>query len=170
MKVLVKDTAGVTNKRLEELLMYLYTKEMSKTTFQHHNPPNAIYMYAYLSTQKLNSGTGYVSMLTKSYDDSTPKYEFKAEELNLAKDNNGPMWGVPYLDRKIIWDKLILAERKATSIADEKYPPDSPKTTYEDLQKNGKLSKELTSKFENEIAVEFSITKAIIDSIGIEGS
>src|SRR5688500_7163896 len=147
IKILIKETSNVSKEKLQDLLSYLYNVEMSKTSFQYHNPPNAVYMYAYLTMQKANMGPGAVATMIKSFSDENATFKFNEREFNIPKENTGIRWGLAYNTRKKIWDELIFAERRAENMAEEKYPFDKG-ITQQEMIKRGKLNNKLITEFE----------------------
>lgn len=168
IKILIKESSNISKEKLEELLSYLYNVEMAKSSFKYHNPPNAVYMYAYLTMQKANMGPGAVATMIKSYSDINPTFDFNEMEFAVPKENKGDRWGLPYNTRMKIWGELIWAERRAENMAEEKYPLDK-RITQQEMIKRGKLNNTLTKEFELEISQRYSIMMAIIDSISLEG-
>jgi hypothetical protein len=169
LDVLISDTA-ITKEKVSDLLTFLYDKTSKRTGFKHHTNPTNIYIYAYTSKEKAESGMAqWVGMISKSYDDTQPKIDISETQLNSLTLKPIEKFGLSEKVRLEIWNKSIKIEDKAQKEADLKYPLDKAGITQDDIKKNGALNNKLKEKYEKELAEEYNITVAIIDSIGVEG-
>lgn len=156
--------------QIKQLLHYLYEKTISRSGFQHHDYPTSIFIWAYSSEEKAKSGMGqWVGMISKSSNEENPKIDISEAQLNVLTEGQAEKLGLPYQTRQEIWTKLIIAERKAQSEADKKHPLDKPGITQEDMSNNVDLMSALKEQYENDIATEYNIDRAVLDSISLEG-
>ena len=169
LEVLIKDKE-MNEQRIKALLNYLYDKTIKRSGFKHHDHPTNIYIYAYTSKDKAESGMGqWVGMISKSYNDKNPKINISDRQLSALTEVARDKWDLTHKQRKEIWNKTILAEDKAQKEADKIYPLDKPGITQDDIIKNIELMRKLNVEYENEITKEYGVDKAIIDSISLEG-
>ncbi len=156
--------------KIRDLLNYLYDKTKKRTGFQYHKNPTNIFIYVFTSKEKAESGMGqWIGMISKSYDETTPKISVSETQLNSLNEVEEEKWGLTHNQRLEVWDKIIRLEDKAQLEADKKYPLDKAGITMDDINKNSDLMKKLKSQYEIELAKEYSISKNIIDSVGLEG-
>jgi hypothetical protein len=168
--VLIEDTA-ITEQSVRDLLNHLYNKTIRRKGFRYHKNPTSIYIYTFTTKEKAESGMGqWVGMISKSHADNNPKITINEIQLNAIKEFSTDRWELTHKQRQKIWEKSILAEDKAQNEVDLKYPIDKPGITNDDMINNADLMRKLSEKYKNEIAKEYNIDKAIIDSIGIEGA
>jgi hypothetical protein len=169
LDVLITDTA-ITKQKVSDLLTFLYDKTAKRTGFKYHTNPTNIYIYAYTSKEKAESGMAqWIGMISKSYDDVQPKIDISDTQLNSLTLKPVEKFGLSEDIRLEIWNKSIKVEDRAQKEADMKYPLDKAGITQDDIKKNGALNDKLKAKYEKELAAEYGISVAIIDSIGLEG-
>ncbi len=167
--VLISDTA-ITKQKVNDLLTYLYYKTAKRTGFKHHTNPTNIYIYAYTSKEKAESGMAqWVGMISKSYYDSHPKINISDTQLNSLKLEPIEKFGLSEKLRLEIWNKSIKIEDNAHIEADLKYPLDKAGISQVDIKNNRTLYYKLKENYNKELAAEYDIPVAIIDSIGGEG-
>jgi len=170
MNILLEDIENVTEEKLEILLNYLYNQQISRKGFKHHDHPNTILIYAYVTKEKSDAGMGqWVAMISKMYDDTKPDFDISETQFNSLTATEQEKWGLTQKQRQKIWDKIIYAERNAQKEADKKHPLDKPGITQDDMIKNGKVMEKFKIKYEDDIAKEYKIEQSIIDSVGLEG-
>lgn len=169
LDILISDTA-ITKEKVSDLLTFLYDKTSKRTGFKHHKNPTNIYIYAYTTKDKAESGMAqWIGMISKSYNDTRPKIDISEIQLNSLTLKSKVKFGLAENERLKIWNKIINLEDKAQKEADLKYPLDKTGITQADIKNNGALNNKLTDKYEKELAVEYGILVPIIDSIGVEG-
>jgi len=167
--VLITDTA-ITKQKVSDLLTFLYSKTAKRTGFKYHTNPTNIYIYAYTSKEKAESGMAqWIGMISKSYDDVQPQIDISETQLKSLTLKSVEKFGLPQKIRLEIWKKSIKIEDRAQKEADKKYPLDKAGITKNDIKKNVALNDKLKAKYEKELAAEYGISVAIIDSIGLEG-
>jgi hypothetical protein len=169
LNVLISDKE-IDKQKIKDLLNHLYKKTSTRTGFKHHKHPTNIYIYAFTSKDKANSGMGqWVGMISKSGFDASPTIDISERQLESLKDVAEDRWGLPFNRRQEIWGKMVLSEDKAQKEADKKYPLDQANITEDNMRKNVELRDELEIKYKTEIASEYGVDIAIIDSVTIEG-
>lgn len=169
LELLIQDQE-IDEQKIRDLLKHLYNKTIKRSGFKHHKYPTNIYIYAYTSEDKAESGMGqWVGMISKSYNDMSPKIDISETQLNSLTEVVEDKWGLTHNQRQDIWNKIIHTEDKAQMEADIKHPLDKPGITRDDMSKNVDLMRKLQEKYKNEIAKEYRVDMAIIDSIGLEG-
>jgi hypothetical protein len=167
--VLIEDKE-MDEQKIKDLLNHLYDKTIKRSGFKHHAHPTNIFIYAYTSKDKAESGRGqWVGMISKSYSDKNPKIDISDTQLNALTEVAENRWGLTQKQRQEVWDKIIRLEDKAQNEANKIYPLDKPGITLDDVRKNGALMDKLKEKYENELAKEYGVGKAIIDSVATEG-
>jgi len=169
LDVLIMDTA-ITKQKVSDLLTFLYDETAKRTGFKYHTNPTNIYIYAFTSKDKAESGMAqWIGMISKSYDDVQPKIDISDTQLNSLTLKPVEKFGLSEDIRLEIWNKSIKIEDRAQKEADMKYPLDKAGITQDDIKKNVTLNDKLKAKYEKELAAEYGISVAIIDSIGLEG-
>ncbi len=167
--VLITDTA-ITKQKVSDLLTFLYSKTAKRTGFKYHTNPTNIYIYAYTSKEKAESGMAqWIGMISKSYDDVQPQIDISETQLKSLTLKSVEKFGLPQKIRLEIWEKSIKIEDRAQKEADKKYPLDKVGITKNDIKKNVALNDKLKAKYEKELAADYGVSVAIIDSIGLEG-
>ncbi len=169
MNVLIEDSS-INKENIKSLLENLYDKTISRSGFKYHDTPTNIYIYAFTSKDKAKSGMGqWVGMISKGYSDNHPSINISDTQLNALNETELDKWNLTYIQRQEIWTKIIHLEDKSQLEADKKYPLDKIGITLKEMKKNAELMKSLKEKYERELAKEYSIEKAIVDSVGLEG-
>ena len=169
LDVLILDKV-ITEKRIRDLLTSLYDKTINRSGFKYHTNPTNVYIYVYTSKEKAESGMGqWIGMISKSYSDTHSKIDVSKIQLNSLKLKPIPKFGLSSSLRIEIWNKSIKNEDKAQKMADKKYSLEKAGITMEDIKQNITMSDKLKVKYKKEMAAEYGIEIAIIDSIGIEG-
>ena len=108
------------------LLNQLYFSIKARKEFKYHDSPTHIYIYAFTSKERAESGMGqWIAMLEKNdYIDVEPTIHIN--ERQITQLDAKPEWrfGLSEEKRKEIWKELILAEDRARKEAEEQYPLD----------------------------------------------
>jgi len=160
----------ITEQNIKDLLTSLYEKTKKRTGFKHHENPTNIYIYAYTTKEKAESGMGqWVGMISKSYSEINPKISISERQINSLNEVDEERWGLSQKQRLEIWNKIIHLEDKSQKEADAKYPLGKAGITMTNIDKNTELMRKLKKKYEIELAKEYGIENSIIDSVGIEG-
>ncbi|MDX1830545.1 MAG: hypothetical protein R3342_13475 [Lutibacter sp.] len=168
--ILIEEKDSITEEKLKSLLNYLYQVKINQTGFDYGENPNTIAIYAYTSKSKAESGNGlWIAMISKMYDDKNPKFDLNETQFKSLKEIKENKWNLTYNQRKEIWKKIILAERKAQKDADIKYSLTGSNVTQEVIENNVTYMRKQKEKYEKEIMSESKITEEILEKIGIEG-
>lgn len=159
----------ISEEGIRNLLNELYDQIKNRTGFRYHDHPTAIYIYAYSSREKADSGMGqWVGMLSKNHDDTKPQIRISETQLRAVNIIAEEKFEFKEEERQKIWKKIAKIELKAQGGADHKYPINHPDATEEDMEKNAQLNYKLQEKYQKELAKEYKTTVAILDSISNE--
>lgn len=162
----------INEAKIKELLNALYTKANLKSNFKSGSGPNMIYIYAYTSKEKAESGMGqWVAMLSKTIHDDIPKISISDVQLNSTKIVPMEKFGLTEGKRQNIWTDMIKAEDRARKEAGKRYTTITTDDNYkqENLEKNMELNTKLYKKYMKEVAKAYGIKPQILDSISNEG-
>jgi len=99
---------------LKALLNKLYSPTKAKKGFKYHNSPTNIYIYAFTSKERAESGMGqWIAMLQESPGDLRPRISIN--KLHIAQLGAKPeeRFGLSETKRKEIWKEYVLAEDRA---------------------------------------------------------
>lgn len=164
LDILVESTQA-DEKKVRDLLNYLFVTTSNRTGFQYHSRPTNIYIYAYTSVAKANAGMAqWIGMLSKNQGDTEARISINDIQLKTLNEVDVEKWGLNSKQRHEIWDKSIHIEDEANRQLDIKYPDQ-----VKDHDKRKALWKKLTTEAETELANEYGIEKAIVDSVSREG-
>jgi hypothetical protein len=169
LDVLISDTV-ITEQKVRDLLIHLYDKTKDRTGFKHHTNPTNIYIYAYTTKEKAEAGMAqWIGMVSKSFDETQPQIEISETQFKSLTLEPVEKFGLSESIRLEIWTKSIKIEDRAQKEADSEHPLDKSGITQIDIEKNGVLYNKLEEKYKKELALEYEIETAIIDSIAVEG-
>lgn len=151
--------------KIRDLMNYLFSTTSIRSGFKHHTQPTNIYIYVYTSKDKANAGMGqWIGMLSKNQSETEPSLSISDIQLRSLNEVDAEKWGLTSEQRHEIWDKSIHIEDEANRQVDIKYPD-----TVNDHEKRKAMWKKLTSEGETELAKEYGVEKAIVDSVSREG-
>lgn len=75
-------SGGISETGLKALLNKLYSSAKTKRGFKYHSSPTNIYIYAFTSKERAESGMGqWIAMLQKSYGDVSPKISINERQI-----------------------------------------------------------------------------------------
>ena len=169
LDVLIVDTA-ITEQKVSDLLMHLYNKTKKRTGFDYHTNPTNIYIYAYTSKEKAEAGMAqWIGMVSKSFNETQPQIEISEKQFKSLTLKPVDKFGLSESVRLKIWTQSIKVEDRAQKEADAKYPLNKAGITQDDIENNGTLYNQLEKIYTKELAEEFGIEIAIVDSIAVEG-
>ena len=162
---------------LGALLNQLYSSIATRRGFKYHDSPTNIYIYAYTSKERAESGMGlWIAMLAKSYDDVKPTISINERQIALLDAKPEQKFGLSEAQRQQIWKEIVQAEDRAHREAEQEFPlPDPSKPGYsssvfmEQLEKQIELEETLGEKYKNELAEKYGLTRDQLDAIGTEG-
>lgn len=169
LKILIAEKDSITEQKLEDLLTYLYNLQMNRTDLEYHNHPNAVLIWAYTTQEKANAGDLWIAMISKMYYDTKPDFKINKIQFNALSIVAQDKWGLTQEKREEIWEKLIYTWHKARKEANKKYPLEKPGITLYEINKNDDLVQDLKEKYKIDLAKEYKIDRAILDSITFEG-
>lgn len=168
-KVVINDKAFDKGK-LEELLTYLYESTKTRTGFKYNETPTNIYIWAFSTKEKAQADMGqWVGMISKDFNDIEPEIDLSDTEFRALTEKQEDKWGLSYETRQDIWIQLINAERNAQREADKTYPLNHPGITQDDMARNIGLMRDLKERYESDIAKEYNLEMAVLDSVSLEG-
>lgn len=160
---------------LRALLDMLYSSIRARGGFKYYNPPTNVFIYAFTSKERAESGWLWVAMLQKIYDDVKPTISINERQIAQLGAKPEEKFGLSEAKRKQIWRELIEAERLATRIADRTHPlPDVLKHGYSQfetkrqIRKQNELWDKLRDEYKKEIAKEYGLTRKQLDEITTE--
>ncbi|MBA7667127.1 hypothetical protein ES703_75212 [subsurface metagenome] len=108
---------------LRALLNTLYSSAKAKRGFKYHKSPTNIYIYAFTSKERAESGMGqWVAMLALSYGDAKPSISINNRQIAQLGAKPEEKFGLSEVTRKQIWSEIVKAEDRATKEAEERYP------------------------------------------------
>jgi len=109
---------------LRALLDMLYSSIRARGGFKYYNPPTNVYIYAFTSKERAESGWLWIAMLHKSYSDVKPTININERQIAQLDAKPDERFGLSEEKRKEIWKELVLVERRARKEAEERYPLD----------------------------------------------
>lgn len=165
MDILV--SGEITKEGLETLLNDLYSSIKQRTGFEYHDHPNAIYIRAYTSQERAESGM-QIAMLEKNAVNDSPLITINENQIAQLGAKSDEKFGLSEEQRKEIWKAYILAERQAREEADKKYPPEQV-TTKEELRRLSEYEANLKDKYLEDLAKKHGLTRDQLELISIEG-
>ena len=169
LDVLILDK-NIDKQTVTDLLNYLYDQSIKRTGFKYHKNPTNIFIYAYTTKEKAESGMGqWIGMISKSYNDNKPSISLSDVQFKSLSLKPIEKFGLSEAERLEIWNKSIKIEDRAQKEADVKYPLDKIGITINDIKNNSAMYNKLKEKYISNLAKEYNITTSIIDSIGVEG-
>jgi len=110
---------------LRALLNQLYSSTKARKGFKYHDSPTNIYIYAFTSKERYESGMGqWIAMLQKSYGDVSSKISVNERQIAQLGAEPEEKFGLSETTRRQIWSEIVKAEDRATKEAEERYPLD----------------------------------------------
>jgi hypothetical protein len=160
---------NMTEQRIRELLTDLYQKTIKRTGFKYSTHPTNVFIYAFTSKEKSESGTQWIGMIAKTYSQSNPTISIsdtQMKSLTLKPENK---FGLTEKVRMEIFRESIKCRQRAQKEATAKYPQTDPNTALVEAEKWNALSDKVKANCLNELAKKYGITLSTIDSIQDEG-
>lgn len=115
----------ITDQGLRELLKQLYDSIGQRKGFKYHPSPTAIYVYAFTSKERAESGMGqWIAMLEKSHAATSPGITINNSQLALVGTRPEERFGLPEQRRVQIWSEYCLVENRAADEAERQHPID----------------------------------------------
>ena len=123
LKLLV--SGDISEPGLRTLLNQLYSSTKARKGFKYHDSPTNIYIYAFTSKERAESGMGqWIAMLQKNYDDVEPTISINERQITQLGAKPEERFGLSEEKRKEIWKEHVLVEDRARKEAEEQYPLD----------------------------------------------
>lgn len=162
---------------LQALLNKLYTSTKAKKGFKYHSSPTNIYIYAFTSKERFESGMGqWIAMLQQSPGDAKPRIDIKKRQIDQIGAKPEKRFGLSEIQRIDIWKESIVVEDKAWQEAEKRYPLDnlgpadlSNKRFQEQARKLAEFRERLEKRYKNEIAKKYGLTYKQLEEIINEG-
>lgn len=162
---------------LRALLNQLYSSTKARRGFKYHDSPTNIYIYAFTTKERAESGMGqWIAMLQKSYDDIKPTISINERQITQLGAKPEEKFGLSEAKRKQIWSEIVKAEDRATREVEQKYPlPDPLKPGYsqsvarKQLENQAELQGTLNEKYKDELAKKYGLTRKQLEEIAVEG-
>jgi len=174
VKLLV--SGEITQEGLEELLGDFYREIMTRRGFKYHESPTNVYIYAYTSKERAESGSLWIAMLDKSYSDSGPTISINERQLALLGQEPETRLGLTEEQRMAIFGEIVRAEDRASAEAMAKYPdliPGSPGYSQEaflqQLDRQFEEMDRLEERYKEELATKYGLTREQLKLIVSEG-
>ena len=147
---------------LRILLDQLYSSTKAKKGFKYHDSPTSIYIYAYTSKERAESGMGqWIAMLQKAHAETSPTININERQISQLGVEPEERFGLSEEKRKEIWKELILIEDRAMEEALERYP--------QELEKQIEMERRLIDENENKLAEKYELTPDQLGKISTEG-
>lgn len=155
-------TGEISAPGLKILLDQLYSSTKAKKGFKYHDSPTSIYIYAYTSKERAESGMGqWIAMLQKADAETSPTISINERQIAQLGAEPEERFGLSEEKRKEIWKELILIEDRAMEEALKRYP--------KELEKQIEMERRLIDEHKNRLAEENGLTQEEIKRISIEG-
>ena len=147
---------------LRILLNQLYSSTKAKKGFKYHDSPTSIYIYAYTSKERAESGMGqWIAMLQKADAETSPTISINERQIAQLGAEPEERFGLSEEKRKEIWKELILIEDRAMEEALKRYP--------KELEKQIEMERRLIDERKSKLAEKNGLTHEEIREISIEG-
>lgn len=162
---------------LGALLNQLYSSISVRGGFKYHDSPTNIYIYAYTSKERAESGMGlWIAMLQKNYDDVEPTISINEQQIAQLDAKPEQKFGLSETERQQIWNEIVESEDKAFQEAKREFPdldpldPDYSQSLFmEQLDKQIELQRTLDERYKNELAEKYGLTLDQLTEITVEG-
>jgi len=174
VKLLV--SGEITQEGLKKLLGDFYREIIARRGFKYHESPTNVYVFAYTSKERAESGYLWIAMLDKSYNDSGPKISINERQLVLLGQEPEDRFGLTEEQRVAIFREMALAEDRALAEAMAKYPDLIPGTLgysqeafRQQLDRQTEEMDRLNEKYKEELVTKHGLTREQLDMIATEG-
>ena len=152
----------ITEPGLRALLNQLYSSIKARKGFKYHDSPTNIYIYAFTSKERAESGMGqWIAMLQKSPGDAKATISINERQITQLGAKPEERFGLSEEKRKGIWKELVLVEDRAMEEALEQYP--------EEFEKQVEMERRLIDDYKNKLAEKYELTREQLQEISVEG-
>jgi len=160
--VIIKGNDGLDDELNKKLLLYIY--DSIKNT---SSEPNAVGLFLFQTEEHSKSGMGqWVAKLSKAKVDLEPTVDIQHFKPKSVSNEIAAYDKSLTLDqRKLIFKEAIVAEDKATILADKNYPL----SVRNNFDKNENLRNQLMKKYRNEVKKKYKLTEKTLKAISSEG-
>ncbi len=147
---------------LKNLLNQLYSSTKARKGFKYHDSPTSIYIYAYTSKERAESGMAqWIAMLQKAHAETKSTTNINERQLGQLGAEPEERFGLSEEKRKEIWKELILIEDRAMKEAEKQYP--------KEWEKEIEMQRRLIDENENKLAEKYELTPEQLEKISSEG-
>jgi len=147
---------------LKDLLNQLYSSTKARKGFKYHDSPTSIYIYAYTSKERAETGMAqWIAMLQKAHAETKPTININERQLGQLGAEPEERFGLSEEKRNEIWKELILIEDRAMKEAEKRYP--------EEWEKEIEMQRRLIDENENKLAEKYKLTLEQLKKISTEG-
>ena len=158
---------------LKALLNKLYSSTKAKKGFKYHNSPTNIYIYAFTSKERAESGMGqWIAMLQESPGDLGPRISISKRQIAQLGAKPEERFGLSETNRIEIWKEYVLAEDRAWEKAEERYPFNTGLSQSQFQKQAEKLTlfrQQLEKQYKGELAKKYGLTLEQLKEIADEG-
>jgi len=146
---------------LKTLLNQLYSSTKARKGFKYHDSPTNIYIYAFTSKERAESGMGqWIAMLQKSPGDAKATISINERQITQLGAKPEERFGLSEEERKQIWKEFVSAEDRATEEALEEYP--------KEFEKQVEMERRLNDDYKNKLAEKYELTREQLQEISVE--
>ena len=158
---------------LKALLNKLYSSTKAKKGFKYHNSPTNIYIYAFTSKERAESGMGqWIAMLQESPGDLRPIISINKRQIAQLGAKPEEKFGLSETQRKQIWKEYVLAEDRAWEKAEERYLFNTGLSQSQFQKQAEKLTlfrQQLEKQYKGELTKKYGLTLEQLKEIADEG-
>lgn len=118
-------SGDINHQALDQLLEILFDTESRNSGFRYRHYPTHLSIYIYSSREHADSGMAqWIAMLSKSGEHGEIRKDFNFSAIVNLSSTDENVFGFSEAERKVVWQQIVLAERRARQDADEYYPID----------------------------------------------
>lgn len=163
----------ISENGLKALLNKLYSSTKAKKGFKYHNSPTNIYIYAFTSKERAESGMGqWIAMLQESPSDLGPRISISKHQIAQLGAKPEERFGLSETNQIEIWKEYVLAEDRAWEKAEERYPFNTELSQSQFQKQAEKLAlfrQQLEKQYKGELAKKYGLTLEQLKEIADEG-
>ena len=154
-------TGKITEAGLRALLNQIYSSTKQRRGFKYHDSPTAIYIFAYTSKERAESGTGqWIAMLQKAHAAAGPTIQINERQIAQISVKPEKRFGLSEETRMEIWKQIVLIESRSLDEAEVKYPYN--------IEKRGEYWERLQNRYEDDLAKKYGISRKHLQQISLE--
>jgi hypothetical protein len=147
---------------IEQIIRQEYKSISKKSGFKHAEHPTHIGVYLFETEEKAKAGQGLWLGMLWSPDTSKPMPDIKVHQVRLknAWSKAEERFGLSEVQRKKVFEELVLAEDRANKESERRFPTD--------FKKQAAYSQELNTKYTAKIAEKYKLTEEQLLKISVE--